>query len=303
MRKCPGNPAKHFPGGSAVALLAGAGDPRGELSKVESMIDLIRTLARRAQRGSKPRCHLMTHGTPEEIAGWLAACATPFATVSPEDRWMPVGFEDPREAQLHRAPRLLNRSVSVRLESWWLASANQKTRTPNFDIASTCKVDGVPGLLLVEAKAHEDELLHEASGKLLRRNRRRSEKVEGDGDIPDPNHVRIGAAIEEARAGLEQMTSLPWSISRDTCYQMSNRFAWAWKLTQLGIPVVLVYLGFLRAADMSKPFDDDAAWERLVKAQSQALFPPQVWGQRWGAGANTLVPLIRSMELHNELWA
>jgi hypothetical protein len=216
---------------------------------------------------------------------------------------MPVGFEDPREAQLQRAPRLIDGSIGKQLASWWLASANQRTRTPNFDIASTCKIGEVPGLLLVEAKAHEDELTHEAGGKLLRRKPSRSEKVEGAEDIRDPNHVRIGAAIEEARAGLQHMTSLPWNISRDTCYQMSNRFAWAWKLTQLGIPVVLVYLGFLRAVDMSKPFANDAAWECLVKAQSQALFPPQVWGQQWGAGVNTLVPLIRSMELRNELWA
>jgi len=216
---------------------------------------------------------------------------------------MPVGFKDPREAQLHRAPRLIDGSISKHLSLWWLASADQGTRTPNFDIASTCKIDGVPGLLLVEAKAHEDELIREAGGKLLRRKPSRSEKVEGAEDAPDPNHAQIGTAIEEARVGLQDMTSLPWSISRDTCYQMSNRFAWAWKLTQLGIPVVLVYLGFLRATDMGKPFANDAAWESLVKAQSQTLFPSQVWGQQWGAGVNTLVPLIRSMELHNELWA
>lgn len=216
---------------------------------------------------------------------------------------MPVGFEDPREAQLNRAPRLIDRSIGEQLTSWWLASPNHRTRTPNFDIASTCKIDGVPGLLLVEAKAHEDELLHKAGGKLIRQRPSRSEKIEVDKDIPDPNHMRIGAAIEEARVGLQQMTSLTWNISRDNCYQMSNRFAWAWKLTQLYIPVVLVYLGFLRAVDMSKPFPNDAAWEGHVKAQSQTLFPPQVWGRQWGTGVSTLVPLIRSMELRNELWA
>ena len=32
---------------------------------------------------------------------------------------------------------------------------------------------------------------------------------------------------------------------------MSNRFAWAWKLADLGVPVVLVYLGFFRALFMT----------------------------------------------------
>ena len=38
---------------------------------------------------------------------------------------------------------------------------------------------------------------------------------------------------------------------------MSNRFAWAWKLASSSVPVVLIYLGFLRADEMrdkGKPF-------------------------------------------------
>lgn len=31
---------------------------------------------------------------------------------------------------------------------------------------------------------------------------------------------------------------------------MSNRFAWAWKLATMEVPVVLVYLGFLNATEM-----------------------------------------------------
>ena len=217
-----------------------------------------------------------------------------------------MAFEDSREAQLHQAPRLVDRSIGKQLKSWWLASASQRTSTPNFDIASTCKIDGVPGLLLVEAKAHDYELLKEACGKSLRQKQSRGTRAEETEEGTDPNHVQIGSAIDEARVGLEQMTSLPWKISRDICYQMSNRFAWAWKLTQLGKPVVLVYLGFLRASGMKSKerlFADPAAWERLVKEQSEQLFPSQVWGRQWGEGTKTLIPLIRSMELANELWA
>ncbi len=82
---------------------------------------------------------------------------------------------------------------------------------------------------------------------------------------------------------------------------MSNRFAWAWKLADLGMPVVLVYLGFLRACEMSddkcKPFTDAADWETVVKRHSQALFAAEVWGQRWTCGGQPFIPLIRSLDV------
>ena len=59
---------------------------------------------------------------------------------------------------------------------------------------------------------------------------------------------------------------------------MSNRFAWAWKLTDLGIPIVLVYLGFLGATEMKdngQPLADAGAWESIVKRHSQVLFLPR----------------------------
>ena len=225
-----------------------------------------------------------------EVAARLSALAAPFATVSCEDHWMPQGFTDLQEAQLHQAPRLLDRKISEQLTSWWLEAASQKAMTPNFDIASTCTIEGTHGLLLVEAKAHDEELSKEASGRLLGLDSSEDRRA---------SHEKIGAAIDAARMSLERTTSLPWRITRDTHYQISNRFAWAWKLTELGVPVVLVYLGFLRANEMTdrgKPFIDHADWERLVKSHSEALFPPQVWGQRWESGGRALIPLIRSLE-------
>jgi hypothetical protein len=55
---------------------------------------------------------------------------------------------------------------------------------------------------------------------------------------------------------------------------MSNRFAWTWKLTECGIPVVLVYLGFLNAsemADLGEPFSSQDSWEALVMTHSAPL--------------------------------
>jgi hypothetical protein len=80
---------------------------------------------------------------------------------------------------------------------------------------------------------------------------------------------------------------------------MSNRFAWAWKLTELGLPVVLIYLGFLNAnemADQGKSIVDQEDWERLVKSHSEKLIASEVWGQQWTCNGYPFIPLIRSVE-------
>ena len=104
---------------------------------------------------------------------------------------------------------------------------------------------GGPGglIVLIEAKAHEKELIEAETGK-----KNIGTPVSGNARR---NLMRIDWAIRDASAALIEETGLTWALSRDWNYQMSNRFAWAWKLADLGIPVVLVYLGFLSANEMS----------------------------------------------------
>jgi hypothetical protein len=252
------------------------------------MSDLLNRLGRKEQRGSKPRCHWLTHGGSDRVAAQLSALADPWATVSPADCWMPEGFEAPEEPQLHRALRLLDADICRQLGEWWLPPDRQHATTPNFDIASTCMIDGAPGLLLVEAKAHDEELKKEAVGRIL---------LEDASEDRRASHGTIGDAIEAARRGLSNATSSQWQISRDSHYQISNRFAWAWKLTELGLPVVVIYLGFLNALEMDdrgKPFGTHAEWESLVRDHSKSLFPDEVWGRRSPLNGVPLIPLIRS---------
>ncbi len=254
------------------------------------MSGLLGRLRRKEQRGSKPRCHWMTHGPANQVAAALSALAAPWATVLPTDRWMPEGFDDCEEAQLHRAPRLLDPAICRQLGEWWLPADRQDARTPNFDIASTCTIEGRPGLLLVEAKAHAEELRKEAAGR----------KVADDAtDDRKASHETIKAAIDAARVGLGAATGLTWGISRDSHYQMSNRFAWSWKLAERGIPVVLVYLGLLHAtemADRGATFAQPDEWTELVLDHSRDLFPPEVWGRRWLVNRVPFIPMIRALE-------
>ncbi len=205
---------------------------------------------------------------------------------------MPDGFLELEEAQLDKAPKLLDVERRAQLASWWLPSDRQPARTPNFDIASTCIVARASGVLLIEAKAHHEELRKEEAGRRLDADASSERKA---------SHVTIGAAIESSAVGFGQSTGDSCAISRDSHYQMSNRFAWAWKLADLGVPVVLIYLGFLKAEDMLKPgevpFADAHAWEALVRSHSAPLFPGRIWNSRWLVNGVPIIPLIRSLEL------
>src|SRR5262245_32688614 len=78
---------------------------------------VLLSLKTNERRGSKPRCHFLTMGPPEKVAHRLTSLAAPYAAISPDDRWMPDGFVDVEEAQLHRAPRLLDPALSNALRS------------------------------------------------------------------------------------------------------------------------------------------------------------------------------------------
>lgn len=262
--------------------------PKGEIP-IDS---LLRRLPPKARRGSKPRCYWLTQGNTYDVARRLTDLVRPWAVVSESDQWMPMGFEQAEEAQLHDAPRLLAPSVSETLSIWWFDGVRADRRTPNFDIASTCTIDGRKGLLLVEAKAHVTELTKEAAGRSLESNATAARRA---------SHEAIGRAIEQAAFGLTRDLSAPCRLSRDRCYQMANRFAWAWKLATLEIPVVLVYLGLLRAgemADRGAPFESHATWDRAVREHSAPQMDDSLWNNPWMIDAKTpLIPLIASSEV------
>jgi hypothetical protein len=253
------------------------------------MTDLLAQLRRNQQRGSKPRCHWLTHGDSARRAAALTALIAPWGEVASDDVCMPDGFTDVGEAQLHAAARLLPDGVRSALACWWLAVPSPRATTPNWDIACTCRIGDQRGLLLIEAKAHHGELQKEECGKAL------TFPVSANSMR---NHVRIGACLDEASIALASEMSRPWALSRDHHYQMSNRFAWAWKLTELAVPVVLVYLGFLGCDDMAKDsavIATAAEWEQLVRAHGASIAPPEVWGQAWRLHGQAFVPLIRSL--------
>lgn len=207
-------------------------------------------------KGSRFRCLLATHEPKPRVTAFLNSLVLPLASVSEADRFAPQGFSKPEEARLGETPRFLSEKQRRIVTNWWLAKP-ARANTPNWDLASTCTVaDGRKGLLLIEAKAHAAELKPNDCG----------------GARNEGNRTRIETAIAEASLGFGE----GWLLSAESHYQISNRFAWAWKLASLGVPTVLVYLGFLNAHEMNQPFASHSDWESWLCARSVATDISQI---------------------------
>lgn len=256
-------------------------------------------------RGSRPRCVLLadgngcalTNGNRRAVAARLTELVNlPNVTVSPDDRWMPCGKpvctdkgwdKNPAaEAQIDRDDGFVEPKVRQQLVDWWLEVV-PGANTPHWDVAATCNADGRKGLILVEAKAHSNEL----SG---------AGKSKPTTDNGWKNHARIGSAIEEANTGLRRVAGGTWQLSRDEHYQLANRFAWSWKLASLGVPVVLIYLGFLNAKEMARDgvlFRSKSDWTRTLKDHARGVADEACWGKHLKVNGTSLRPVIRVAEV------
>ena len=279
--------------GSAIGFMVqGFSTLKDKSLEIRHDMDWLNQL--KTKRGSRPHCVLLTDSNQGEVADRLTyLVGRPEVVVSPNDQWMPYGKPVMREdhswdttpadeAQLGNPKKpngLLTPETHETLTKWWLAVRQGKMTTPTWDIASTCTIMGKPGLLLVEAKARAKEM------------------KEQDKSGSTKNRYQIAQAIGQANTYLGNLTGQPWGLSTDSRYQLSNRFAWSWKLASLGIPVVLVYLGFLNAQDMKDDralFGSDADWEQAVKKYGEGVVDNNCWGRWLDVDGTLFLPLIRT---------
>jgi hypothetical protein len=236
---------------------------------------------------SGSRKHVLDWTSQPEFAVELLQLVQPVdCRLSARSQWMPRGYGAPAEARLDVfGPRALgNAHVWPALRSWWLAH-EAGANTPNWDVAVSCDVEGRPGVVLVEAKASAPEL--SPAGKAF---------PAGASAESAANHERIGAAIREACTALRRL-SASTAISRDSHYQLSNRLAFAWKLAALGIPTVLVYLGFCGDSgmvDAGAPFQSDADWRVRFGEYAASVVPRDIFDRRLDCGAAPAWLLVRS---------
>jgi hypothetical protein len=234
-------------------------------------------------KGSRRCCLSLTDGAAEAVAARLTGLIQPFATVQWSNMvYFPKGFGNPEEAKLGEMQNLLSDQHRDAVTAWWLAVREHNANTPNWDVASSCTIQGRRGLLLIEAKAHSNEL--HSGGKSKKSN--------------EENDARIRGAIAEANQALNAVFP-GWNLSAASHYQLCNRFAWAWKLASLGVPVILIYLGFLNVEEIRNQgqlFKSDSDWSNAVYQHSKGVVPLAAWGRALEVNGTPLFPLIRSCE-------
>jgi len=195
---------------------------------------------------------------------------------------MPRGFLYPDEAKLGETTGFLSEEQRKVVTTWWL-KVTRNANTPNWDIVSTCNMDGQPGLILLEAKAYDKEL-------------KQNDKCNSSNA---DNLEQIGKAIRKANVGLNAI--LPgWGLSQDSHYQLCNRFAWSWKISTLGVPVILVYLGFLNVEEMidkGQPFQSAIDWADTIQRQAHGIVPDRAWNTRLEINGTPMCALIRAVDL------
>lgn len=235
----------------------------------------------RVLRGSRLLTLVLTGLSDAAFADTISRLIAPHGRVAPDGLRMPRGTVLPQGSRLGPAEGLLEPRVSAALKQWWI-EGRHGAYEPTWDVACQAEIGGRPGLVLAEAKAHADEL-------------------RADG-VPTRNaYYRAGirTCLREAGRGLDD--ALPgWNLSGDSHYPLASRFAWAWKLAGLGLPVILLYLGYLDAGPMSDrgwPFASSAAWDGAVRDHARGIVPEAAWNTPLPVGGSVLIPLIRSVRL------
>ena len=146
----------------------------------------------------------------------------------------------------------------------WLNGNKDIGRMPKWDIAASCQIEDKNGLILIQAITHEEEF-------------NADDKCEATGE----NRKGIMKAIEECNKDLNLRLDTHVKLSITSNYQLSNHIAYAWKLANLGIPTVLLYLGYI-GDNKNYPnnyIKDHDHWMRILGCFMKGvlpLYPPKI---------------------------
>ena len=221
--------------------------------------------------------------------------------VGPNDAFMPTGADGEQGIQEARLETFLpDPAMREELQRWWLA-APRGANTPNWDLAAHATLNGKPALVLVEAKANVNELSDAGkpypTGKNPPGTPRRTPKPPPSEDSKR-NHGHIGAAIAAASIALGGIER-GFNLSRDSHYQFANRTAFSWKLATLGLPTVLVYLGFTGdegILDAGPMLEGPDHWRDILSHHVMGVVPNGVFGEWVNVGPAGFYPMIASRQ-------
>ncbi len=161
-------------------------------------------------KGSQQRCLLLTSMGKDNLQDALLKIigqklVSDLKIIFTDDfEYYPKGLINPREIELDKEMMPVGGSIEYcnKLNNWWLHEENRKT--PTWDLVCKAEIEGSPGLILVETKAHINELL------------KKPDKT--GAKIGSPNYVKIRKAlsqITERRTFLSKMSSR-WDSNHGT---------------------------------------------------------------------------------------
>jgi hypothetical protein len=182
--------------------------------------------------------------------------------------------------------KILTEDIQEELLSWWLAKRKGQQSLPQFNFLSTCMIDEKPGLFLIQFKKRVDNDFPEGKN---------------NEDNKD-NHKQIGDRISSVSEKLSDDDKFSFGLTHESYYELSNRFAWTWKLADLGIPVVLVYLGFISTKEMDeKIFYSHVDFVRsMITGDPAKIVDPNAWEKKFEVGdgekKTPFIALLRSLE-------
>lgn len=214
-------------------------------------------------------------------------------TVADDAFYQPKGRHDSRESVLTgKADAILSAGQREELLRWWLIH-RRGAKLPTWDlvVCATDEENDRPALILVEAKAHNAELSDAGKTPLVRDTPDQQKRS-------DENHARIGKAIAEASLELGKIHT-GVSISRDKSYQLSNRIAFSWKLASMGIPVALIYLGFVGDEEIARGFfESPESWLTAFNEHVAKHFPVALLNEtvQCGCAGFSILPRARAVK-------
>ena len=263
------------------------------------------------RHGSRRRILELTSAPGAVVAETLSTLIDGFGSIAPSAAWTPRGATAPITVRIDEASGIIkNPSHKTALHEWWTGpdvssaaavppiddgmrrrlygASRLPARLPLFDFAGALEGDG---LLIVSAAAHIGEL------------------------NSDHSHQREKAALPQIKRALAEASD-GWNailtahadnygfklshrvkLSTDSHCRLSYNFALAWKLAQLGIPTVLLYLGFLDALELEPDgrltFRDHEMWIKCVSEKTSKPLPEEIWDMEFQVPGGAKIAVLR----------
>jgi hypothetical protein len=253
--------------------------PDEDLSETRTLQRVRATPGSQLRRGSR-RHVLDLVGRPDFVPVMNGLLAPVEAALCDDAPRRPLGESEPQEYDVRSFCREYPpMGVELRaLKDWWVA---EEFTGPTWDLLAQCSVAGRPGLLLMEAKAHESEL--DWGGKRL--------AIEASAQAK-ANHARIEKCIAEAEKWYRRTVSAQCHITATSHYQLANRLAAAEVLARCGVNAILVYVGFTGDTYFSDYLRGETHWHRCMGAYLHGVLPlswTSTRTQHEGGGSVSLV--------------